>query len=72
MGLGGNRVVQAKEDIRHLINVSRFAKSAVLIAHQLYIYTECILGPSRLFTLDFRSMSNIHVIKIAITVDDQN
>ena len=99
-GRGGDRVVQAKEDIRYLTNVSRFAQWSSLIAHQLYIHTTdldrtivyrymyvCYRSISHIYyyhdllvmTLDSFIQArlktfcgNIHVTKIASTVDYQN
>ena len=50
VGLGGSRVVQAKEDIRHLTNVSHFAKWSFLL-HINCIFTQNICKTDRDMTI---------------------
>ena len=72
VGLGGNRVVQTKEDIRHLTNISRFAKWSFLL-HINCIFTQNVYKNYRDRTIVYLILSvNIHVTKIASIVDDQN
>ena len=75
VGVGwGNRVVQVTEDIRHLTNVSRFAKWSFLL-HINCIFTQNVYKTNHdktIFTFDYWSISHIRVTKIARTIDDQN